>query len=325
MDQKKPLVSICLTTYNRGDVLNKTIDSILKQNFTDFELIIHDDNSSDNTEIICRNYLKSDSRIKYFRNVANLKMPGNLNAAIARAEGIYVANLHDGDIYRPDLIQKWLTVIEKDVEILFVFNQYESFDENGRSIGIFDHKLNEINPGTVIREYFYKTLTSGPWGTVLARKEAYEKFGLFDPNYEFISDVEMWMRLSTKGKVGYVSEPIIQLTPREKNHKYYLPDCRLFFINLSILNKYFLLSTETILVTKKDVQFEVKKQLFRILTGLLRRGRFERMREFLFIIDASPFRDLRVLCTVFLLLFGKKEVNSFNSSLWIDLCNIEHA
>src|SRR6266851_7432426 len=95
-------VSICLTTYNRASVLPKTLDSLLAQTSSDFELIISDDCSSDDTQDICRRYAAKDRRVKYFRNERNLNMPGNLNAAIRRSTGVYIANLHDGDVYRTD-------------------------------------------------------------------------------------------------------------------------------------------------------------------------------------------------------------------------------
>jgi len=90
-------VSVCLVTYNRAGVLAETIESILNQTFSDFELIISDDCSTDNTETVCRKYAEKDGRIKYFRNEKNLSMPANLNLAISRARGQYIANLHDGE------------------------------------------------------------------------------------------------------------------------------------------------------------------------------------------------------------------------------------
>jgi glycosyltransferase involved in cell wall biosynthesis len=234
-----PKVSVCLTTYNRGSSLRLTINSILQQTFTDFELIISDDNSPDNTREVCEQYAQRDARVKYFRNESNLKMPGNLNAAISKATGEFVANLHDGDIYRPDLLQKWLEVLQKHPDALFVFNAYRAVDENGKLITIYDHRLQEVNDGEVLMDYFMNTFTSAPWGTVMARREAYLKYGYFDARYGFISDVEMWLRLGLHGKVCYVREPLIELTPREKTHPYYFPHWKIFSINGSILIRYY--------------------------------------------------------------------------------------
>ena len=79
-------VSLCLTAFNRAHLLPGTLDSILVQSFPDFELIINDDCSKDQTQEVCLEYMQRDSRIKYFRNETNLNMPGNLNAALRRAK-----------------------------------------------------------------------------------------------------------------------------------------------------------------------------------------------------------------------------------------------
>ena len=318
-----PKVSICLTTYNRGSVLSLTIDSILAQSFTDFELIISDDCSTDETGKICKKYEQKDIRVKYYCNESNLKMPGNLNAAIKRASGKYIANLHDGDVYRADLIEKWLKVIRMDDEVLFVFNQYESLDENGKPVCIFDHKLNEVNDGIVIREYFYRTLSSAPWGTVLARKDAYERFGYFDAQYGFISDVEMWMRLSTKGKVGYVSEPLIQLTPREKNHKYFLPEATLFYLNLLILYRYY---QKEELQEKPDrlvLIKKIKKQIRQSFFILAKYKDFKRLREFNYLLIQSKGFKLLSYMLPFLVL-GVGKIEKIDILLWKSICEMKN-
>jgi len=80
MSKRIAPVSVVLTTYNRASLLRETLESILKQSYGDFELIISDDCSTDNTESICREYSQRDPRIQYYRNENNLDMPGNLIA-----------------------------------------------------------------------------------------------------------------------------------------------------------------------------------------------------------------------------------------------------
>ena len=94
-----PKVSVVLTTYNRAHVLAVTLDSILSQTLEDFDLIISDDASQDDTERVCRQYEARDRRVRYRRGLKNVGMPGNLNAGIAVSAGEYIANLHDGDLH----------------------------------------------------------------------------------------------------------------------------------------------------------------------------------------------------------------------------------
>lgn len=226
-------VSICLTTYNRGRVLPASIDTLLAQSFGDFELIISDDCSTDDTEEICRGYEAADSRVRYYRNAANLKMPGNLNAAIARATGQYVANVHDGDMFVPDLIAKWKAALDECPTAAFVFNQYQSFDAQGRP-RIDRSPLEQNRDAREIARHFFRTFTSCVWGTVMARREAYGAVGPFNPDYGFISDVDMWLRLARDHDVAYVEEPLITITPREPHHPYAFVHWRLWFWTLSM-------------------------------------------------------------------------------------------
>jgi glycosyltransferase involved in cell wall biosynthesis len=305
------LISICVTTYNRGHSLALTIDSILNQTYTDFELIISDDNSQDNTQIICEDFCKKDSRVKYYRNITNLKMPGNLNNAISKAKGTYIANLHDGDIYRPDLIEQWYNSLHKYPEALFVFNQYNWLDESGKFKLKYDHHLEEVNDGKVLMEYFLNTLSSAPWGTVMAKRKAYDDFGLFDAEYGFISDVEMWLRLGLHGKVCYVNEPLIDLTPREKTHPYYLPHWRIFCMNSIILLRYYLLFSEKYpeLINSyplKKIYDKMGKEAFRMMAILFKHGDYYRLREGVFFLRYIKIPPLRKIGSIFFFIKLKK-------------------
>jgi hypothetical protein len=156
--------------------------------------------------------------VRYRRNAKNLRMPGNLNAAIAEARGVYVANLHDGDVYRADLLEKWSGALDRHPNAAFVFNQYES-GELGGPIKIYACDLPECIDGhEFLLNHFTAQFASPVFGTVMARKACYDAVGPFDPKYSFNSDVEMWMRLAMRYDVAYVAEPLIRITPREKSH-----------------------------------------------------------------------------------------------------------
>lgn len=214
-----PEISICLTSYNRGCQISKTLDSLLAQDFSDFELLIQDDCSSDNTEEVCRTYERRDSRVRFVRNPTNLGMPGNLNAVVARARGDFVANLHDGDIYRADLLRRWRQSLQ-ETGGAFVFNALQFVDHDGTDRGTDVHPFGpRIERGALVA-YMLERFCSPVWGTVMARRRCYEELGYFDPEYSFIADVEMWMRMNLSHPVAYVPEPLIQLTPHEPDRPY---------------------------------------------------------------------------------------------------------
>ena len=215
-----PPVSVCLTTYNRGSVLAATLDSVVSQEMADFELIISDDNSTDNTADISLEFAARDNRIRYRCNAVNLKMPGNLNAAIRSARAPLVANLHDGDVYRTDLLKLWRQAMDEQPDAAFVWNQLESVDAHGCHVGLHVHPFGSRIEPLELTRYMLGRLDSPVWGTVMARRACYESDGLFDSRFGFISDVEMWMRLNLRHPVAYVAEPLIKITPREAHHPY---------------------------------------------------------------------------------------------------------
>jgi glycosyltransferase involved in cell wall biosynthesis len=126
-------VSVVVTTYNRAPKLPPTLDTILAQDFGDFELIVSDDCSPDATEAVGRAYERRDPRVRYRRNPVNLRMPGNLNAAIAAANGEVIANLHDDDLYRPGLLSRWVAALGRHPTAAFVFNAHQVIDAHGRT------------------------------------------------------------------------------------------------------------------------------------------------------------------------------------------------
>jgi len=278
-----PPVSICLTTYNRASVLPQTLHSLFSQSFGDFELIISDDCSSDNTEEICRYYEARDPRVKYFRNPMNLKMPGNLNAAISRAQGDYVANVHDGDLYHPDLILKWKAALDAVPSASFVFNDYYGFHyETGKKItwGLpFDLRVN----GVEIAIYFFKTLSSCVWGTVMARRKDYEQAGPFDPRYGFISDIDMWLRLARDHDVAYVAEPLITLSPRESDHPYKFVHWHLILLMLAMyehhLNFYGELFEDKVRPFRRAFPRRRRMLLFKQMAYCVKQQRWDRVQE----------------------------------------------
>lgn len=213
-----PLISVVLVTYNRAHVLPITIESILAQTQHDFELIICDDCSSDGTQKICEEYAVQDRRVRYFRQPRNLNMPANLNFGITKARSDYVANLHDGDMYREDLLEKWYGALRKYPKAAFVFNEYLTIDASGNIVCHYREPLSELLNGRYFLEkiMFSRWQFDSPvWGTVMGRKSMYESVGLFDERFGMLADVDMWMKLAYKYDVCYVKEPLIQLPSRD--------------------------------------------------------------------------------------------------------------
>lgn len=291
-------VSICLTTYNRAESLAKTLDSLLAQSFPDFELIVSDDCSTDRTAEITAAYRGRDRRVRYRRNPTNLGMPGNLNAATAMANGKYIANVHDGDIYRPDLIEKWKTALDEHTHSPFVFNAYDCQLPSGKH-RIDRVSLEPIVPGTSIAGHYFTTLACCVWGTVMARREAYQMAGPFNARFGFISDVDMWLRLACGTDVAYVPEPLIGITQRESDKPYYGWPWRQLFWTLAIYDRALKLYREVMPaeVALRSTQFvgRTRSWALRQMLGLLRARRWERIWQGLAVWRDSPEPILRAI------------------------------
>ncbi len=206
------MVSIVLITYNRAERLKLSIQDILDQTFKNFELIICDDCSTDSTEEVCRHFAAQDNRIRYFRQSANLQMPGNLNFGIKKSTCEYVAILHDGDRFRADLIEQWYNALSTHKSVGFVFNSIGLTDENDEII----HRYCEFGEGIVLKDHLLKKVFFRRWrfdspvyGEAMVRKSLIEKYGYLHHQYGFYADVDLWMGLLHDHDAYYCADTII--------------------------------------------------------------------------------------------------------------------
>jgi len=218
MHEPLPFVSICLLTYKRAKVLPKTLDSLLVQTHANFELIINDDNSPDDTEQVGKLYEQRDSRVHYFRNKKNLRYAGNQNAAIDRAQSEFVAIVHDGDIYRKDLIEKWIRVLVDNPSAALVFNALEAMDLSGKTVAVYRNPFPPLIPGRQLLENMLRRPDSPIFGIVMLRKSCVQAVGQFDLTLPTLADVDMWMRLLCRFDAAYIDEPLLKAAARELDH-----------------------------------------------------------------------------------------------------------
>ena len=123
----KVRVSIILTSYNHAKYLRQAIESVLNQTFTDYELIIWDDASTDDSWEIINSY--QDRRIRAFRNVVNLR--GNISRGLEVAQGEYVAIHHSDDAWEPTKLEKQVS-LDQNPDIAAVFTHVQVIDEEGQ-------------------------------------------------------------------------------------------------------------------------------------------------------------------------------------------------
>ncbi len=200
-------VSVCVLVYNHANVIASTLQTILDQTLEDYEVIVSDDCSNDGTEEVLRSLQERNPRIRVIRTPQNLGMAGNANFAVNACLGDYIALLHHDDLYRCDLLEQWGGLLSRYPDIGFVFNEYRL--ENS------DVDLSEPIPeGRVDGTWFLEKFLFPRWGcpvrgTAMIRRSAWERVGGMRVEFGLLADIDLWMRLSIAGAVGYIPEPLI--------------------------------------------------------------------------------------------------------------------
>jgi glycosyltransferase involved in cell wall biosynthesis len=213
-----PRVSVVLVTYNRAELLALAIEDLLAQTYRDFELLICDDESTDDTRAVAEAAAGRDPRVRYLRRTVNLGMPANLNAGVEEAAGELVANLHDSDRFAPTLLEKWVDALDACPDAAFVFNAYGWTGTRGEVRRTYAVDVPPCAPGSVLLErvFFRRWRFNSPvWGTVMVRRAAYDQMLPFDPRFGIVADVDMWLRMAERWHVAYVPERLIELPARD--------------------------------------------------------------------------------------------------------------
>ena len=202
---KNPHISVIVTTYNRANFIERAIKSILNQSYQDFEIIIVDDGSTDNTEEIIKGY--EDRRINYIRHKKNRGTSAARNIGIKRASGEYIAFLDSDDEWLPEKLERQVVVLQNEsTEVGVVYSNLRYIDENGKDM----HKL--LCPKK--EGYIYKDLLGencvGPPSTLLIRKECFNQVGLFDSLQDAHEDWDMWIRIAKFYRFALIKIPLVK-------------------------------------------------------------------------------------------------------------------
>ena len=198
-----PKVSVLIPAYNYAKYLPEAIESVLSQTFTDFELIIVDNCSTDNTKEVVNNYAKNDSRVAFIRNKENIGMYRNYNQALLHATGDYIKFLNADDKFEPTLLEKFVNILDNDITISVVTSNRQYFgSKNDILTPPFKGKVESI---TAILSSLKKGNWIGEPTTVMFRRENLN-LGLFDISLLMFADQDMWLRHLRVGNLYIIDE-----------------------------------------------------------------------------------------------------------------------
>ena len=186
-----PKVSVIIPTYNRCNVLERAIQSLLNQTFQDFELFIVDDHSSDDTHKVVAAI--DDARIKYIRHGSNKGAAAARNTGIRNTSCEYIAFLDDDDEWLPEKLGLQLALLESSPpEVGGVYTGYESVDSfSGKIL----HISRPVHTGNIYNALLVNNCI-GSTSTILLRRICFDVAGCFDENLPSFEDYDLWIRIA---------------------------------------------------------------------------------------------------------------------------------
>lgn len=225
---RRPRVSIGVPVYNGDNYLAETLDSILAQTFTDFELIISDNASTDRTEAICRQYAARDHRVRYERNPTNLGAAKNYNRVFELSQGEYFKwNGHD-DPLAPSFLERCVAVLDRDPTVVLCFARNRAIDERGEEHDVgaltartFVPKPQLGSPQAHVR-FYHAVVADHPQGAIfgLIRRNVLAQTPLIG-GYRS-SDLTLLGELALRGRFHQVPETLQyrRFHPHQGHHVY---------------------------------------------------------------------------------------------------------
>ncbi len=190
-----PKISVIMPTYNRCEMLKESLHSILTQTYKDFELIIIDDCSSDETQKYLTEQAKKDSRIIYIRNEKNMHYNYGLRLGCKIARGEYIARMDDDDISVPERFEKQVEFLDKNPDIVVVGGNIEIFGSDNTPV---KNWVRSFKPEFLALDAFYKCPICHP--TVMMRKSFLEKNNVwYKEKNVYAEDCSLWVDIILAG------------------------------------------------------------------------------------------------------------------------------
>lgn len=206
MDDK--YVSIILPTYNREHSIGRSIESILRQTYPYWELLVIDDASEDRTEEIVVDIAVSDERVHYYRQPRNSGVAAARNEGIRLAKYVYVAFQDSDDIWEEDKLEKQMLVFERQPGVGMVYCAFEGTKQDGTTVRIPSRSMPEEDlQGDLYKLLLQRNFIGAP--TAVIRKECLDKVGGFDETLSCLEDWELFIRIAKEYEIGYAADTFL--------------------------------------------------------------------------------------------------------------------
>ncbi|MBB6485564.1 glycosyltransferase family A protein [Rhizobium lusitanum] len=208
-----PKVSVIIPTYNRARFIGAALESVLAQTFTDFELVLVDDGSTDETPEVVARYL-DDPRVLYIKQ-NNRGRSQARNRALAVARGAYIAFLDSDDSYLPEKLAKQVAYLDSKSDVDMIYTSATCVDEAGKPLAVQAYNAREEGDIYNLIAFFQPLTITLP--TVMVRRAVMDRVGGFDINMERFEDTDLWRRIAKSHRVGAMPEVTCLLTTHDDN------------------------------------------------------------------------------------------------------------
>ena len=207
-----PMVSVCIPAYYAGENLRAAIESVLAQNYQNFELLIVDDASPEDIQGVVNEF--NDERIFYVRNKENLGPEGNWNRCLLLSSGRYFKLLPHDDLLHPECLMRQVATLEedKDQQVALVFSSRQVICPSGNLLmhRRYPGSTTGLLSGSDVKRACVRHGTNllGEPGAVLFRKSLGTHIGKFNATQPYVIDLDYWFRLLTHGSAFYIFDSL---------------------------------------------------------------------------------------------------------------------
>ena len=195
-----PSIALIVTVHNRADFLPFTLDSILAQTHSDFELLIWDDGSTDDSVAIARHYALKDDRIRVIA-AAHQGIAPTLKSAIAATTGTYLGWVDSDDLLAPTALAETVAILSAHPEVGMVYTNYEVIDAQGQNHGLGQRCRIPYSPDRLLVDFM-------TFHFRLMRRSVYDQGGGIDPTFAWAEDYDLCLKLSEVTNIYHLPKPL---------------------------------------------------------------------------------------------------------------------
>ncbi|MCH5717219.1 glycosyltransferase family 2 protein [Niabella hibiscisoli] len=203
-----PLISICIPAYQRVEYLDRLLQSIVNQEFKDFEVIVTDDSPDNSVQVLCEKYVNRIT-LTYHKNEVSLGTPANWNKAISLAQGSWIKLMHDDDWFtNAESLTQFADCAQKNEKGL-IFSAYINFYESQqREEAIYPEKFRLLQADKEPAILVAKNFIGPPSVTMYKNDEKHE----YDAQLKWLVDIDMYRRRMETEKLIYIAQPLVKVS-----------------------------------------------------------------------------------------------------------------